>query len=311
MKQKIALNFCFAFIIIFSIGMTVGMVKYILVSGAGDTKTEGVIDRSGRMVAPVETLRISLPKGTTRNQVQFLPEVENRRLRITLTDVDRAFLSNNPLENEGKKNIRLQYAVKDNIIYIDLLFEEYFACEYDIKSEQLVMFLYNVRDYFDTIVVVDPLMGGEDTGTVSYGIKEADVNLKFAKRMRDFLMAGNDSISDNYVNQKLNLVVLTRSEDVALDREAREDLIRQLKPNILVALHCMGDGNTRRTKGMRILRDDLAQARRSILYNDIPEETRLVEVELGYLTNYQEAQNLIDEKYIDKIAQHLSREIWN
>jgi len=87
-------------------------------------------------------------------------------------------------------------------------------------------------------VVIDAGHGGEDGGVVgsSTGIKESDVNLAVAKKLRDVLVEGGYN------------VVMTRTTDTALhgsalgskklaDMRKRKEIILEAQPDLVVSIH--------------------------------------------------------------------------
>ncbi len=84
-------------------------------------------------------------------------------------------------------------------------------------------------------VVIDPGHGGKDPGTVGYrGIKEKDVVLKIAKKLKKLLI------------EKLGLnVVLTRDRDVFVPLERRPLVATQNNADLFISIHANSSKNDR------------------------------------------------------------------
>ncbi|MBR4125301.1 MAG: N-acetylmuramoyl-L-alanine amidase [Victivallales bacterium] len=75
-------------------------------------------------------------------------------------------------------------------------------------------------------IMLDPGHGGKDQGTEQAGIKEKDVNLRMARRIRSILQ------------KRGYIVLMTREKDADLTLAARSGLCAAKKPDLFVSLHC-------------------------------------------------------------------------
>lgn len=77
-------------------------------------------------------------------------------------------------------------------------------------------------------IMLDPGHGGTDSGAVSGGVYEKNINLSVAKKVRDLL------------NVKGATVIMTRDSDPSgeLLLETRKNLARQKNPDLFISLHC-------------------------------------------------------------------------
>lgn len=76
------------------------------------------------------------------------------------------------------------------------------------------------------VVVVDAGHGGKDKGSTFNNISEKDVNLNISTKLAD--LTGKDNIK----------IVLVRSKDKFVSLENRVKTINELKPDILLSIHC-------------------------------------------------------------------------
>lgn len=168
-------------------------------------------------------------------------------------------------------------------------------------------------------VVLDPGHGGEDPGKV--GVNDAlekDINLQIAMKVKTLLEA--EGIE----------VVMTREDDEVPDAK-REDmqervkLINDTKPDIAVSIHqnSYGDASVRGAQvfyyttsavsqeAAQVLQEEFWTIdeghKRQIKANDsyyILKKTQVptIIVECGFLSNQEEAENLLTEDYQEQIA---------
>lgn len=83
-------------------------------------------------------------------------------------------------------------------------------------------------------IVIDPGHGGHDPGAIGpSGLREKDVNLRIAKRLRERLIEEGKSFG-------IENVYLTRSSDRFIPLEERTAIARKRKADIFISIHCNG-----------------------------------------------------------------------
>lgn len=162
-------------------------------------------------------------------------------------------------------------------------------------------------------VVVDAGHGGNDQGTSHQNVLEKDINLAVALKVQNLLE------KEGYT------VLMTRDSDVKIDNYERAEMANEAKAQVFVSIHCNylesgeADGieiyyDSGKTEAgslaSRILKAMLAKtgARdRGVRTEDfiVTRETDMpsVLIELGYLNDSQERQNLASSSYQDKLAE--------
>ncbi|RMD46413.1 MAG: N-acetylmuramoyl-L-alanine amidase [Aquificota bacterium] len=83
------------------------------------------------------------------------------------------------------------------------------------------------------VVVIDPGHGGKDPGAISNGLKEKNVNLRIARRLKRLLE-----------NSKFYKVYLTRYSDRYVDLYTRTVYAIKKKADIFISIHCNASENT-------------------------------------------------------------------
>lgn len=166
-------------------------------------------------------------------------------------------------------------------------------------------------------VVLDAGHGGADGGTVEQAAMEKGINLAIVLKMKGLLE-----------NQGIH-VVLTRDQDIFMKLEERVQIENEEEADLFVSIHCnyyekdswvhglecyYCKGEERGKyyaekiieaieEGGTIVPRDAKPAGYYILKNTM---VPAVLVEAGYLSNYQERNNLMSEEYQEKLAEELT-----
>jgi N-acetylmuramoyl-L-alanine amidase len=171
------------------------------------------------------------------------------------------------------------------------------------------------------VVVIDPGHGGVDPGVVGHGLAEADVVLDIAARVEGRLAATGVA------------AVLTRGVGNGPDDVSRATLAQDVGADVVLSLHCDGHGSPRASGiatffwgddrvgarsavGERLAqlvqsevtaRTGLVDLRSHACTTDLVRITRMpaIQVEVGYLTNPDDAARLGDPAFRDAVAESL------
>jgi N-acetylmuramoyl-L-alanine amidase len=164
------------------------------------------------------------------------------------------------------------------------------------------------------LVVIDAGHGGHDPGAISpTGIQEKDINLRVAAKIANLLESRGVG------------VVMTRWQDRFIELEDRSGIANQRKADLFVSIHADSAPN-RSAQGFTVYVATAASAgsyRAAHAINRAMEKTGMnnrgvreagfqvlvntrvpaVLIELGYLTNPQDAARLTDDHFRDRLAQ--------
>ena len=189
-------------------------------------------------------------------------------------------------------------------------------------------------------VLLDPGHGGEDPGAVSdySGIKEKDINLKIAFKVKDILEKENYKVMMTRQEDKLEY----NSEAGSVTQKRKQDLLRRKKimdeggADIVVSIHLNKFDQTqyfgaqtffppgsaesqklamsiqksiRETVDPENKRESLVKKEPIIILRDYKTTTAIVEC--GFVSNPDEEKKLATEEYLDKLAGAISQGIKN
>lgn len=165
------------------------------------------------------------------------------------------------------------------------------------------------------MIILDAGHGGKDNGTSYKEEKEKDINLAVVEKMKELL------------EQKGVTVVLTREIDEFISLDERVDMANQLEADLFISIHCNDYAEDSSVKGLECyywegsIGENYANNIIEILKdrgnvetrNAKPENYRVLRntkmpsvlIELGYISNREDRQNLIDNDYQEKLAEEL------
>lgn len=203
--------------------------------------------------------------------------------------------------------------------------------EHDLLGQEdlkpLTDFILEEKKKYKFVVLVNPAHGGANKGNVVNELQEKEITLRVGKKLEEMSVEGEIGI------------FLIRQEDTDVSNESRAELIERVRPDIILDLHVNADAVNERTLGTSVLyngsfyRPDLTNVRladvieRNLvtqiegkalgIFDDASGKYPLlsmvsvpaVSVEMGYLTNKQEAELLGKDSYQQKIASGLFKGI--
>ena len=199
-----------------------------------------------------------------------------------------------------------------------------YSIEYDNNGYMTVTIHNKPQSLRGSVILLDPGHGGKDSGALglSGGVYESNVNYALAYYTKLSLEA------------KGATVYMTRGGDTSVELEERKAMVRSLKPDLFVSIHCNGHedkskigtsvyyykpfsyklANNIYNQLLSVFKNNLYYAQ-SGLYDDISDGTvyypfsvtRLedcpsVLIETGYITNDNECLKLIDTSNQQKLA---------
>ncbi|MBE5846578.1 MAG: N-acetylmuramoyl-L-alanine amidase [Lachnospiraceae bacterium] len=198
--------------------------------------------------------------------------------------------------------------------------------EYVFSTGMLKLRLVEPTKGDQKTVVIDASCGGEDTGDEAHGIREKDVTLAVAEQVRKQF-------------EKTDIrVILTRTDDTFLAAETRMMLANDLKADFFVGIEVSSNPENARVNGMQAFYNgtyfipylggvelaDLLEKGASMAtgakvngifaasddkpvlkYTQIPAAV----LDIGYLSNPEEAAKLSDPDYITRVSEGIAHAI--
>lgn len=143
---------------------------------------------------------------------------------------------------------------KEIVFNVENKFSDPIAAIIQGKEISLIKELGQIQKSEKKIIVIDPGHGGHDPGAVRNGLKEKDVNLKFAKKLKEILE--KDPRFEVY---------LTRNRDKFVPLYSRTVFAVKKKADLFISFHCnsspsgLGTGTYIYTLNLRGARSKLAR----------------------------------------------------
>lgn len=181
------------------------------------------------------------------------------------------------------------------------------------------------KEYYDSVVVLDPGYGGVETGAMAFGSIEKDIDLSIVMKLRE-------AFSNEIASRKIG-IYCTRKTDAYVNSEDRVSFAKGLDADLLLSVHCASTASGRESdfSGTRVLYqvtdetgasktfaslclskliEKLSSTDRGIVAGDedylVREATMPVALcEIGYMTNANELMKLKDDEYQSMAAQAL------
>lgn len=178
------------------------------------------------------------------------------------------------------------------------------------------------------IIVIDPGHGGSNPGATQYGMRESDNNLAVGLKLKKLL---EDSGAKVIMTRDTDSSVAEEGVQLKQELQARVDLVDTNNADVFISLHTNANDNTDVHGAMTFYYNDMSK----ILANDIQislikltkatdkgtekenfyvlrnNEVPAVLIEMGFITNENEAIKLNDDIYRNELVSGIYRGIVN
>lgn len=252
------------------------------------------------------SLCIPLSDDTDVNQIGFADDPVKGRIDIAIPTEVKNFYYKNELTGTRKGITGLVYDYKNNVARFVLSTDKYYISALHLSGDQLYLTLKTPKEVYGHVCILDPAHGGEDTGSMAYGVSEKDVALELAKSVIQSAEADGDGG-----------FFTVRDEDKEITDAYKQHLVSILEPDVYITFQMSADENTRTTNGVsaaakdseaKKIADDLTAAISAAtgqanlgaaLDSSVggEKEVRNIVLYLGYITNKKEALLVNDAAY--------------
>lgn len=267
-----------------------------------------------------EGVRIPLPPELRADDIVIENRYIDHCIDIILTGKYKEFYQNHALTGNDSRVEGGFLSQDDGLTRLELRMSGPCEHQYMFENGMLRLSFHDPRKLYDKIIVIDAAHGGGDDGAVGNGVREKEIALKIAEKVRE-------GLDDSEVH-----VYCTRTDDADLTEEERVEFVNELHADMLISIRTGADENNERTYGIRTTyngtyfipyfgnveladllekhtvktsgskADGLAEAgiEDTLLWNvQIPAAA----IEVGYVTNREEASFLMIEEYQEKMAE--------
>lgn len=269
--------------------------------------------------ADTSYLRIPIPAGCRAQDLIIENFYMDRELRIFVPGAGEDFYLQNEVSGNVGEIREGSFDMADGGVVLDFQLTGVYECRTILEDQNLYIRFLPPAQVYDRIVVIDPALGGGETGKEAEGLSEKVINLEIARSLGQKLEAGN--IKAYYT--RMDDVNPSAGERTALGNGAGADMYIRIQLGAQEDSAVYGVEALYRTDYFipgfgsgelaGLLEREVVAAvnGKSLGTAEIPQEEELLSgleipaasIIAGYITNKQEALLLARQEYIDKIAE--------
>ncbi len=268
--------------------------------------------------ADTNYLCIPLPQGVGAEGIAIENHYMDGEMWIALAEVPEGFYENSVISGNREKIIYGTFENFNKGVILKFGLRDIYECRSILESGSLYIELVAPREMYDKIIVVDPAFGGKSVGFEENGLREKDITLKVAEKLKEKLDTTDIK------------VYYTRMEDTNPTDEQRVRVANNTKADMLIRIEANAEGDSgiygttaiynanffipgfgsielanllekevvSYIKGKAIGLQAADGTDYVVMQATVPAAT----IKVGYMTNAQEAILLKKEDYLDKIA---------
>lgn len=262
-------------------------------------------------------LRIPLPAGCKADDITIENHYMDKALWILIPTDEKDFYALHSISGNREAVKNGFFDLTEDGIALNLQLTGIYECRTILENENLYISFMAPGEMYDRIVVIDPACGGLETGYESETLKEKDINLMIARKLKAKLDTSDIK------------VYYTRMDDVDLEAESRAEIGNGVKADMYIRIEVSssedssvygieaaynedyfipGFGNVEladylerevdtSVKGKAL---GLVEAEEDSVLRQIRVPAAVIKV--GYISNAQESILLGREEYAEKIA---------
>lgn len=301
-------------------GMTaLEMMQYNTANGVGDTQAEFA-----------EQLRLKLPDGMDAAQVEIDNDYLNQIISIHIPEVDENYLYEYPMIGRSTHIDDLSYEVGAHEGVLEIAMDSVYEVKQRADGTYFYLDFLTPHEVYDKVIVIDAGHGGKASGAIKKGVYEKDLNLAIVLAIKDLFEESGDSTVGVYY---------TRTEDINPSLKARADLANHVEADLFVSVHnnSTTSGKMSGITGTQVMYDetkadeaygskqfaqicldslveelgsrDKGLVKGSSIYIINHAQMPVALVEVGFMTNQEELEQLCDPEYQKKAAAGIYRAI--
>lgn len=263
-------------------------------------------------------LRIPIPKGCKADDILIENHYMDKELWIFVPSTEKDFYVGNTISGNREAIEQGTFENKKEGIALNFRLTGIYECRTILENENLYISFQTPREIYDKIIVIDPACGGTDMGYIADGISEKEVTLEIARKLKE-------KLDDSDIK-----VYYTRMDDENPSEENRVSLANDAQADMYIRIQVNWDEDASVYGTETIYNGDyfipgfgsveLADwLEREVVTSIKGKALGLVEagedtytvreatvpvaaINVGYISNKQEAILLQREEYTDKVA---------
>ncbi len=282
-------------------------------------ETDIIIDSN--QVLSGKKLNIELPEGIEGKDVQITNDYIGNTVYVRFAKGVDNYSDNYAIKGSSNHIANLSYYKDGEAGILEINLDK--ACEhlYSFQGNFLCIEFKDLHEVYEKVVVIDAGHGGKMPGAVKKKIREKDLNLDIVLQLKELL---------DDVDEKKIKVFYTRLEDVNPSLAERVEMANKLEADVFISVHnnASASGKFNNENGTMVLYspDETDESKRLaeiclenvnattgskrlglVKADDIyiirNSEVPVALIEVGYMTNAKELENLCDPVYQKMVAQ--------
>lgn len=266
-------------------------------------------------------IRLTLPQNVTSASVNIENNYVEKTIIITINGIGKDYFDQYPMRGTSNNIVDVIYNSEDLVGVIEIAMDDVMEVNMTSEEEYIYLDFIDPHDIYDHIVVVDAGHGGNVPGASKMGVNEKDLDLDIVLELKKLFDVSGKNIGVYY----------TRTDDSNPSFENRVGLANDLEADVFLSVHNNSTASGRMssingtevmyeggdTSGeskrfasicLRNLLKDLGTKSKGTVVGDEVYIIRMSKppvalVEVGFMTNQKELENLQDPEYQRKAAQ--------
>ena len=258
-------------------------------------------------------LRIPLPEGAGEENVSLVNDIYDRKVVVSITGADEDFYKQNFFSGDMTGIDDVRYGYSDGVSFVELKTDGMKVPVTEFSKDSLFIKVEDPHDVYDRVIVIDAGHGGDDPGSVVYGIEEKDITASVAKKLYNKIETGDNG----------TVAFMSVPEGADISEEERAKFVDDLNTDLLISLHTGADPDSRVTNGVKIdassglvkdaetlsaaIQESCEQEDLGVSAEEVQGITTLtgvpyMRIKLGVITNKYEAEKMTKTDYQEKVT---------
>lgn len=268
-------------------------------------------------------IRLMLPQNVTSASVSIDNNYVDRTIAITINGIGKDYFSKYPMRGNADNIVDVIYNSENLVGVIELTMDDVREVKMTSEGEYIYLDFVDPHEVYDYVVVVDAGHGGNVPGATKMGVNEKDLDLAIVLELKKLFSRSDKNIGVYY----------TRTEDCNPSFEARVGLANDTDADLFLSVHNNSTASGRMSsingtevmyKGAdttgeskkfasmcleRLLENLGSKSKGTVVGDEVyiirMSNSPVALVEVGFMTNAQELENLQNREYQKKTAEAL------
>ncbi|MCR5195306.1 MAG: N-acetylmuramoyl-L-alanine amidase [Pseudobutyrivibrio sp.] len=268
-------------------------------------------------------IRLTLPPNVTAAGVSINNIHVNRDIQISIKGIGKDYFTQYPILGKSDNIEDVTYDSEDLVGVIDIMLDDVFEVSMSSEGEYIYLDFVDPHEIYDYVVVVDAGHGGNVPGATKMGVSEKDINLDIVLELKKLFDRCDKNIGVYY----------TRTGDSNPSFENRVGLANDTDADVFLSVHnnSTASGRMSSINGAEVMYEGGDETGESKAFASacldhllakldckskgtvVGDEVYIIReskspvalVEVGFMTNVKELNNLQDKEYQKKAAQAL------